>query len=62
MARIRQSRPDSGLDFQIQVFQTFQIVASSLEMMGEFGEHLGGIVGRLVSESQLPQKTVNVLL
>jgi len=30
MASIRQSRPDSGLDFQIKVLRTFEVVPSSL--------------------------------
>jgi len=31
MAHIRQSRPDSGLGFQVKVLKTFQVVPSSLE-------------------------------
>ena len=30
MAHIRQSRPDSGLGFQVEVLKTFKIVSSSL--------------------------------
>ena len=47
MARVRQSRPDSGLGFQVKVLETFQVVSSSLgndiggaaaEMLGMAGE------------------------
>jgi len=31
MAHVRQSRLDSGLDFQVKVFKTFSGVPSSLE-------------------------------
>ena len=31
MAHVRQSRPDSGLGFQIKVLETFLVVPSSLE-------------------------------
>ena len=31
MAHVRQSRPDSGLDFQVKVFKTLSVVPPSLE-------------------------------
>jgi len=37
MAHVRQSGPESGLDFQIKVLKTFQVVPSSLGSGGGAG-------------------------
>jgi len=36
MAHTRQSRPDSGLDFQVKVLTTFRVVPSSLGSVSAF--------------------------
>ena len=44
MAHTTQSRPDSGLGFQVEVLRTFQVVPSSLGSRPDFGGwsvHLG---------------------
>ena len=42
MAHIRQSRPDSGLGFQVEVFKTFQLVTCSLGSRGAGKGRKGG--------------------
>ena len=37
MAHVRQSRPDSGLGFQVKVPKTFQVVPSSLGAIARAG-------------------------
>ena len=43
LARIRQSRPDSGLGFQLKVLKTFQGVPSSLESGRQNNARLVGV-------------------
>jgi hypothetical protein len=50
LAHIRQSRPDSGLGFQVKVLQTFQVVPSSL----------GRVHGYLADKKQPPPQDPTV--
>jgi len=43
MVYIRQSRPDSGLDFQVKVLKTFSVVSSSIGIGGPYQELTFGV-------------------
>ena len=55
VAQIRQSRPDSGISFQLQVVKTFQVVFSSLRSRvcrEALGRNVKRFRGGLVFEAQ----------
>ena len=57
MARIRESRPDSGPVFQVKVLTTFQVVPSSL---GSGSGRWAGGTARVNFACQLPVSTLRV--
>jgi len=50
MASQEQSRPDSGLDFQVKALQTFEVVSSLLG--SGLGEYHALVAGRLLKEGE----------
>jgi hypothetical protein len=65
LAQIRQSRPESGFGFRVNVSETFSVVPSSLgfSLPPKYAYHsyLTQCIHQLLLESQSPHKTVNLI-
>ena len=59
MALIRQSRPDSGLGFEVEVIETFQVVLSSL---GSGQHHLSQVSIEWFQKVNSPKKSLTYCL